>query len=296
MTQINSCGAFLSSGLGDCNSRFQPIIGLLISAKNTKYSAAELATIAKTKTNVSLAAGVVSIYIPISGFKDNTAAPSPETSATGVKSIFTSQVPDIEVYLDRTFDDLRTFWNLNSTIVEVEMITQDRMRLMTPISNGYWKGFRGQIYTPYGFPKFDNNQEAHPIFIYFKDISEFMVMEALPMNYSGSEIEALVPVGLNLRATGAYNGTSGVINLKATNRGSSVGYAGLDVYVVIDSNVAGATVTGTAGTDGSYAVSALKNTTEKLVDGEYVTIQMNKTVSTYARYITNPLRIDGVTA
>jgi hypothetical protein len=295
MTQINSCGAFLSSGLGDCNSRFQPIIGTIISAKNTTYTAAELATIAKTKTNISLAAGIVSIYIPISGFKDNTAAPSPETSATGVKSIFTSNVPDVEIYLDRTFDDLRTFWNLNSTIVDVEFITQDRMRLMTPVSNGSWKGFRGQIYTPYGFPKFDNNQEAHPIFIYFKDVSEFMVMEALPMNYSGSEIEALVPVGINLRANAAYNGTSGEIVLKATKRGSAVGYAGLDVWVIVDSNVAGGVVTAVAGTDGSYTVKALKNTTDELVDDDYVTVQANKTVSTYATFITNPLRIDGKT-
>ena len=68
--EINSCGAFLSAGLGDCNGRTQPIIGVLISAKNTTYTYAELQTIAKTKTNISLAAGIVSIYVPVSGFNN----------------------------------------------------------------------------------------------------------------------------------------------------------------------------------------------------------------------------------
>ena len=66
--EINSCGAFLSAGLGDCNGRTQPIIGVLISTKNTTYTYAELQTIAKTKTNISLAAGIVSIYVP---FRDS---------------------------------------------------------------------------------------------------------------------------------------------------------------------------------------------------------------------------------
>jgi len=295
MGQINSCGAFLSSGLGDCNSRFQPIIGVIISAKNTSYTAAELATIAKTKTNVSLAAGIVSLYVPVSGFNNTTDEATTETSNTGVKSVFTSPVPSVRVFLDRSFDDYRTFWGLNSTIVEVEFVTQDRMRLMTPISNGAWKGFRGQVYAPITFPNFENNQEAHPIDINFKDVSEFQNMEALPMNYSGSEIEALVPVGLNLRANAAYNGTAGTIVLKATKRGSSVGYAGLDTWVVVESNVENAVVTAVAGTDGTYTVTALKNTTDELVTGDYIIVQANKTVSTYATYITNALMIDGVT-
>ena len=85
------------------------------------------------------------------------------------------------------------------------------------------------------------------------------------------------------------------IVLKATKRGSAVGYAGLDTWEIIESNVASAVVTAVAGTDGTYTVTALKNTTDELVAGDYVVVQANKTVSTYATYITNALKIDGVT-
>jgi len=293
--QINSCGAFLSSGLGDCNSRFQPIIGVIISAKNTTYTAAELATIAKTKTNISLAAGIVSIYVPVSGFNNTTDEANVETSNTGVKGVFNKPVPSVRVFLDRSFDDYRTFWQMNSTIVEVEFVTQDSMRLMKMQSNGTWKGFRGQIYAPVSLPNFENNQEAHPIDIFFKDVAEFDAMEALPMAYSGAEIEALMPVGVNLRATGAYATPAGTIAVKATKRGSAVGYAGLDTWVVIDSNVSDASVTASAGTDGSYTLTVQKGSSPAdLAAGDYVTVQGNKTVSTYATYITNPLKIDGV--
>lgn len=293
--EINSCGAFLSAGLGDCNGRTQPIIGVIISAKNTTYTYAELQTIAKTKTNISLAAGIVSIYVPVSGFNNTSDEANVETSNTGVKGVFTQPVPSARIFLDRSFDDYRQFFRMNSTVVEVEFITSDAKRGLVPISNGRYKGMRGQIYAGAAFPNFENNQEAHPIDIFFKDVSEFQNIEFMQMPYSASEIEGLVPVGLTLRATGAYNGTTGEIVVKATKRNSAVGYAGLDVYAVIDSNVAGATVTGVAGTDGTYTVTALKNTTDELVDGDYITIQMNKTVSTYATYITNPLTINGVT-
>ena len=245
MSNINSCGAFLSSGLGDCNGRFQPIVGVIISAKNTTYTFAELATIAKTKTNISLAAGIVSLYFPISGFNNTSDEANVETSNTGVKGVFNKPVPSIRVFLDRSFDDYRSFIRLNNTIVEVELITQDNMRLMTPVSNGSYKGFKGQTFATAAFPNFENNQESHPIDIFFKNVSEFDAMEAIPMSYSGSDIEALVPVGLNLRATGAYATPAGTIAVKATKRGSSVGYAGLDTWVVIDSNVASAAVTAT---------------------------------------------------
>lgn len=295
MGQINSCGAFLSSGLGDCNSRFQPIIGLIISAKNTTYTTAELATIAKTKTNVSLAAGIVSIYVPVVGLNKTTDEPQVETTPTGQKRIYRYSTPSIEIFMDRAFDDFRSMWLLNSTIVEVEFVTQDRFRFMTPISNGNWKGFRGQMFMQPDLPSFENGNEAHKISINFSDVSEWQNMEALPMNYSGSEIEALVPKGLTLRANGPYNGTSGEIILKSTKRGSAVGYAGLDTWDILDSNVANAVVTAVAGTDGTYTVTALKNTTDELVTGDYITVQGLKVVSTYGVYITTPLTIDGVT-
>lgn len=293
--EINSCGAFLSAGLGDCNGRTQPIIGVLISAKNTTYTYAELQTIAKTKTNISLAAGIVSIYVPVSGFNNTSDEANVETSSTGIKSVFTQPVPSARISLDRSFDDYRQFFRMNSTVVEVEFITSDAKRGLIMQSNGVYKGLRGQIFAASAFPNFENNQEAHPIDIFFKDVAEFQNLEFMQMSYTASEIEGLVPVGLTLRATGAYATPAGTIAVKATKRNSAVGYAGLDTWVIIDSNVADAAVTATAGTDGSYSLLVQKESTPvDLVAGDYVTVQANKTVSTYATYITNPLTINGV--
>jgi hypothetical protein len=295
MGEINSCGAFISAGLGDCNGRTQPIIGALISAKNTTYTYAELQTIAKTKTNISLAAGIVSIYVPVSGFNNTSDEANVETSTTGVKGVFTQPVPSIRIFLDRSYDDYRQFFRMNSTVVEVELITADGKRGLVPVSNGSFKGLRGQLYASSAFPNFENNQEAHPIDIFFKDVAEFQGLNFMPMNYTASEIEGLVPVGLTLEATGAYATPAGTIAVKATKRNSAVGYAGLDVWVIVNSNVASASVTAVAGTDGSYTLTVQKSAVpEDLVAGDYVTVQANKTVATYATYITNPLTINGV--
>lgn len=291
--EINSCGAFLSAGLGDCNGRTQPIIGVIISAKNTTYTYAELQTIAKTKTNISLAAGIVSIYIPVSGFTNTSDEANVETSNTGVKGVFTYPVPSARIFLDRSFDDYRQFFRMNSTVVEVEFITSDAKRGLIQQSNGVYKGLRGQIYAGAAFPNFENNQEAHPIDIFFKDVAEFQQIEYMNMSYTASEIEGLVPVGLTLRATAAYAVPAGTIAVKATKRNSNVGYAGLDVWEIIDSNVDTPTVVGTAGTDGSYSLLIQKAGPADLVAGDYVTVQGNKTVATYATYITNPLTITG---
>lgn len=293
--EINSCGAFLSAGLGDCNGRTQPIIGVIISAKNTTYTYAELQTIAKTKTNISLAAGIVSIYIPVSGFNNTSDEANVETSNTGVKGVFTQPVPSIRIFLDRSYDDYRQFFRMNSTVVEVELITSDGKRGLVPVSNGSFKGLRGQLYASSAFPNFENNQEAHPIDIFFKDVAEFQGLNFMQMNYTASEIEGLVPVGLTLEATGPYAVPAGTIALKATKRNSAVGYAGLDVWVVVNSNVANAAVTAVAGTDGSYTLTVQKSAVpEDLAAGDFVTVQANKTVATYATYITNPLTINGV--
>lgn len=295
MGEINSCGAFISAGLGDCNGRTQPIIGALISAKNTTYTYAELQTIAKTKTNISLAAGIVSIYVPVSGFNNTSDEANVETSNTGVKGVFTQPVPSIRIFLDRSYDDYRQFFRMNSTVVEVELITSDGKRGLVPVSNGSFKGLRGQLYASSAFPNFENNQEAHPIDIFFKDVAEFQGLNFMPMNYTASEIEGLVPVGLTLEAIGAYAVPAGTIAVKATKRNSAVGYAGLDVWVIVNSNVANAAVTAVAGTDGSYTLTVQKSAVpEDLAAGDYVTVQANKTVATYATYITNPLTINGV--
>ena len=151
------------------------------------------------------------------------------------------------------------------------------------------------MYAQKGLPKMENAQEAYPIDIFFSDTSEFAEMRALPMSFSGSEIEQLVPAGLNLEVVGAYVPATKKVSVKATNRGSTGVYSLLDVAEIVSSeNVIAPTVVLGVGAAGVYELT-LTDGANALTAGQSITVQLNKTTATYALYITSPVTIDGVT-
>ena len=286
------CGTLTPAGLSDCNARLKAAIAMIISVKGTSYTEAELATLTKTKSNVSLAAGIVSVYLPLSGFTLTTDAPEIVKSPAGTKGVYDDQIPSGTAFLDRSFEDYQTLWNANNSVVEVEFITKDGKRVMTEVGNGTFKGFRAEIYAEVGIPKADAPLEAHPIHIFFKDVNEFLNMTAKPMAFSHTAIADVVPIGLSLSATAAYTG--GSIATKATKRGTNVGKAGLMTWVILDSNVSTPAVTVTDSGLGVYSLAVTKSSVpEALVAGDYVTVQGYLLASTFATYITEPLTIWG---
>lgn len=291
---MNTCGSITPAGLSECNARLKKAVAMLISVKGTKYTAAELATLAKTKTYVALAAGINAIYVPLSDYKDTTDAPEITKGAMGTKSVYDDAIPSGTAFVDRAFEDYKALWNANNSVVEVEFITKDGYRLMTPVGNGTFKGFRAEIYSEIGIPKTDTPAEAHPVHVFFKDLTEFANMEAIPMLFSKNDIEDVLPIGLNMRATSAYGVSAKTITVKASKRGSETGKAGLTTWVAIGSNV---TTPGIVATDsglGAYSLVITKNTSDALAAGEYVDIQAHLLASTYATYITNVVRVYGV--
>ena len=289
----NNCGSLLATGLSSCNSRIQNIAGIVISNKGTTYTSAELATTAKLKTYLSASSGIVSMFLPMSSFSITTDEPSIQTSNLGTKDIFDNQVPSAIAYLDRSFTDYKHLWGSNNSIVDIELMTKDGYRVMTSSTTGTYKGFRAKIYCAPGLPKTDNAQEAHPIYIFFTDVEEFKRMVVMAMPFTKTDVEDLVPIGLDVRAEGAY--TSGDIDVLATLRGTDTGKAGLDTWTVISSKAADVSVTTDVDNGaGSYTLTIKKDasgTPANLAAGDITVIQGSKVVTSYVTYITNGLEI-----
>lgn len=289
----NNCGSLLASGLGACNSRIQNIAGLIISTKGTTYTSAELDTITKTKGYLAADTGIVSIFLPLSGFTITTDEPTVNTSSLGIKGVFDNQIPSATAYLDRSFHDYRHLWDSNNTIVDVELITKENYRLMTSSTNGVYKGFRAEIYSAPGLPKTDNPNEAHPLYLFFKDVTEFQNMQILSMPFTRIDIEDVVPIGCDIRATSAYS--SGDVNVKVSLRGGDVGKTGFTTWNVIDSNVDDPGVTTDVDNGaGSYTLTVQKDvsgTPADLVAGNWVKIQGVIEVTNFVTYITNVIKI-----
>ena len=289
----NNCGTLLASGLSNCNMRIQNIAGIILSNKGTTYTAAELATVAKTKTNLSSSTAIVALYVPLSGFSITTDEPNISTGALGIKGIFDNQIPSALAYMDRGFPDYKHLWDSNNTLCDIELITKDNYRLMTSSVNGVYKGFRGVVYSPPGLPKTDNPNEAHPIYLFFTDVEEFKNMVILPMDFTRTDIEDCVPVGLDLVASGSDSATK--VNVKITNRGGNTGKVGVTTWTPVASNVASAAVSASETGAGIYELTVTKASSPvTLAAGDYVDVQGSIVVSTYVTYITNILRIKGV--
>jgi hypothetical protein len=292
-TVYQQCGAFQGSGMSGCDARMKKPVGVLVEQPATKYTTAELASIAKTKSNLSLAAGIVSLYIPISEYKDTTDAPEIiKSPSLGTKGKFDDQLPSFTVYMDRSFDDYKSLFGSDNALVNVTLITRDGFRIMTPSVNGTYTGLRAKMNVNAGMPNMDTPMEAFPIEFFFRDFEQFRNMEALPMTgYGAIDLQDATPVGLNLRATGEYNTITGVINLQAKMRGSDAGKAGLTVFKVLSSSSLANVITLVDGGAGNYAVTILKDTTDELVLGDSIWIQGQTVVDTFATYVTTPLQV-----
>ena len=285
------CGTLTPAGLSKCNARLKKAFAMVISFPGTEYTAAELASFTKTKANLATDKAIKSIYIPLSDYKDGTGDPEIIKSSLGVSGVFDDPVPVGVAYMNSSWDDYKTMFGNNNSRVDIEFLTKDGFRLMTPTSNGSYKGLRATIYTPLRMPG-DAPMEAHPIHIFFEDVEEFRNMEALPMTgYGKTDIEDATPCGLNLTAIATYDKGSGDIDVKAVLRASDVGFAGLTAFNILGSNVATPAITMTDSGAGGYNLAITKNTSDKLVAGDYVDVQGVKVVSTFDTYITQPFRI-----
>jgi len=291
---MNNCGSIVAAGIGNCKQHLKRFKAMIIQTKGTVFTAAELATTAALKTDLSADAGITALYIPLSGYTQNTDAPNVVTGGIGTKSVYDDQIPSGVAFCDVGFADYKTLWGMNNTVVDVMFITKDGNWVLTPTSTGGFKGFRCELYSVQDFPTFENPNEAHPLNVFFKDVEEFTNMVVMPMNFSSSEIEDLVPVGLDIVQTADYAAGDAVV--KATLRGSSTGKAGLTDWDIIDTNVLDPGVSDSDDGGGVYTLTLQKDaggTPEDLAAGEYITVQGKLVAATYVTYLTPPIKIYG---
>ena len=291
---MNNCGAIVAAGLGDCKAHLKRFRAMILTERGTTFTASELATTAKLKTLLSADAGIDALYIPLSGFNVTTDAPNIITGSIGSKSVYDDSVPSATAFMDAGFSDYKALWPINNTQVDVLFITKDGLLVVTPYGDGKFKGLRAEIYSQKDIPTFDNPNEAHPVHIFFKDVDEFQDMVVLAMNFKASEIEDLVPIGLDIIQTADYASSDATV--KAYLRGSVTGKAGLTDWDILDSNVNDPGVTASDDGAGVYTLTLQKESTGTPADlaaGEYITVQGKLVAATYVTYITPPITIYG---
>jgi len=289
---MNSCGSIVASGIGNCKQHLKKFRAAVITERGTTFTAAELATTAELKTLLSADAGITALYLPLNGYTSNTDAPNVITGGLGTKSVYDDQIPSALAHLDLGFSDYKHLWSMNNTQFDVFFITKDGNWVMTPTSDGKFKGFRAEVYSQQDFPNFENPNEAHPLHLFYRELSEFTDMVVMGMNFKATEIEDLVPVGLEIVQTTDY--TSGDAVVKVTLRGSTTGKAGLTDWDVLDSNVDTPAVTDSDDGGGVYTLTLQKGAVPgDLAAGDFITIQGKLVASTYVTYITNPITIYG---
>lgn len=287
---MNNCGSIVASGLGNCKAYLKRFKAGVVSTRGTTFTAAELATTTKLKTLLSADAGITALYLPFKNYTRNTDAPDIQTSPLGLKDVYDDRIPSGLAHLDIGFSDYKTLWGMNNTLVDLILITNDGKLAMTPTGSGGFKGFRCKVYSEKDFSNFDNYQESAPLHIFFTDVAEFENMVVMDMNFPASDIEDLVPVGLDIVQTSAV--TSGDCTVKVTLRGSGTGKAGLTDWDILDSNVDTPSVTAVDDGGGVYTLTSQKGSSPAdIADGDWITVQGKVVAATFVTYITPPIKI-----
>ncbi len=177
-------------------------------------------------------------------------------------------------------------------MVDIVLGTKDGYFVMTSAINNEYRGLRAEIYSAPNLPKTDDPTKAHPIYFNFKSVSDFKNLQILPMAFSQFDIEDIVPVGVDLRATGAY--TTDSITARCDLRGGSTGKAGLTTWEILDSNVDDTTVTAVDDGAGNYTLTIDKNhstTGDNLAAGNWVKVQASIVATSHVTYLSNVLTI-----
>jgi hypothetical protein len=92
---------------------------------------------------------------------------------------------------------------------------------MTPLTSaGLQIGFCGRIFVEFDLPKpgGDNKQKAHPFTVIFDDVEQMKNYKVLTPLFTRKELEAIIPVGIDLEVVTDYESAGGTVVLKATKR------------------------------------------------------------------------------
>jgi hypothetical protein len=292
---------FKYSGNGASKALLQDVKGLLIVDKNTTQSVATAKTLAgwQALINPATTAAIKATYINIArGFESKTKAAEMVTSNTGFEEKTKDFPPQFVAYGLMSYADYMAWFSGDGSEFDFVPVLQDG-KLLTPLTSaGLQIGFCGRlIITNFDLPKAGGAEKAKyaEFTVVFDDVDQMKNAQVLTPNFTRKELEAVVPVGLNLEVVTAYESSGGTVIVKATNRATGLPYAGLTTtaeweVVSISGDTGGAvtTVSATSANLGIYTLTVLNTTPKMTAPFE---IRGLKITASHVVYLTNVLNI-----
>jgi len=291
---------FKFSGNGAFKAFLQDVKGLLILEKNTSQSVATAKTLAGWQALICPAttAAIKGTYIDLArGFELKTPAPEMVTSNTGFKEKTKDFAPEFVAYGHISYEDYKNWFSADGLEFDFVPVLNDG-KLLTPLTSaGLQIGFCGRLFCNYDLPKPGGaeKQKAHEFTVIFDDVEQIKNAVTLTPAFTRKELEAIVPVGINLEVVTPYDVATGIVVLKATKRATGAPYAGLTAYsqfevvsLSTDAGGAATAITATSASLGLYSVTFL-NTAAKLT-GDFE-IQAVTISASHVTYLSNVLNI-----
>jgi hypothetical protein len=223
MTTLKYSGNGLSKGfLPDIEGVIVLEPGTTTTLSNAKLAAGWAAHICPATS-----AAIVGTYINLRrGIEDKTTAPEFTTANTGMKEKTKDFAWECTGYGFMSYRDYRTWFAADGKDYDFVFVLANGTLLHCFDTSGNVIGFSGAMFVNYGIPKpgGDGKQKACPFDIMLDSIDQMKGQEVTETAFSRRELEELVPVGINIEVTSAYN--AGALTVKATHRVTGLPYAG----------------------------------------------------------------------
>jgi len=288
------------SGNGASKALLQDVKGLIILTKNTTQTVAAGKTLAAWTGLIAPAttAAIKATYIDIArGFETKTKAAEMVTANTGFEEKTKDFPPQFVAYGHLSYADYQTWFGADGQEFDFIPVLQDGKLVHPLTSAGLQIGFCGRlIITNFDLPKAGGAEKAKyaELTVMFDDVDQMKNAVITTPTFTRKELEAVVPVGLNIEVITAYESSGGTVVVKATHRATGLPYAGLNTtseweMVSISGDTGGAvTVVGaTSASLGIYTLTILNSVAKMAADFEIQGVK----VATNIVYLTNVLNI-----
>lgn len=289
------------SGNGASKALLQDVKGLIILTKNTTLTVAQAKTLAGWTGLIAPAttAAIKATYIDIArGFESKTKAAEMVISNTGFEEKTKDFPPQFIAYGHLSYADYMAWFAADGQEFDFIPVLGDGKQIHPLTSAGLQIGFCGRlIITNFDLPKPGGAEKAKyaEFTVMFDDVDQMKNAVITTPAFTRKELEAVVPVGLNLEVVTAYDVATGIVILKATQRATGAPYAGLTAFTQFeivslsgDTGGAATSIVATSANLGLYSVTFL-NGVEKLTNDfeiQAVTITTGAVV-----YLSNVLNV-----
>lgn len=267
------CEAYTYGGLGECTALRDPVRAIMLTDKGTTLPLSGIKIIGDkdagwTSILAPLVAGSTiekGVLIDLDRGVEVTSAEAEKTTAsTGFIEQTGSQQPRMTGYALMSYSEYMGYFKAQGKAFDIPIVLKNGNLLMTP-SGANFKGFRGRVFVNEGtIPKVGADLQKECMFdIIFDDPEEWQNMVEVETSFTYTELKDIVPIGLDVEVTTAYDGTGGTATIKVTKRNSSNPFDGVaepaNIQILSSINdvaVAVSTVNQTNKAIGSYVVTS----------------------------------------